>query len=51
MPKKSFKKKKAYQAMCRDMVRQGKVNDANGNWISMQTGKAMHDMMKAGYKL
>jgi hypothetical protein len=47
-------KKKKFQAMCREKVKQGLINDEKGNWVryqdSGQNGR-MHAMMRAGYKL
>jgi hypothetical protein len=44
-------KKKAFQRYCRDQVKKGLINDAEGNWRPASTGKAMDDSMIAGYKL
>lgn len=55
MPKKAFKKKKAHQAHCREMVKQGYINDEVGNWKSPSHLNTVHRRMfedhKAGYKL
>jgi len=33
MPKKSFKKKKAWRAAVCEQNRAGRINDTNGNWV------------------
>jgi hypothetical protein len=48
---KTHAKKKAFQRYCRDQVKKGLINDAEGNWRPASTGKAMDDSMIAGYKL
>ena len=49
MPKKGFKKKKAYAKSCCERVkREGLINTASGGWES--SNSRMAEMMKAGYK-
>lgn len=51
MAKKSWKKKQAYQAYCRDQVKKGLINDESGNWTPHNAAKAMHNHMLYGYRL
>lgn len=44
-------KKKLFQRFCRDQVKQGLINHADGNWKPAQSTKAMDNSMIAGYKL
>jgi hypothetical protein len=48
---KTHVKKKKFQAFCREQVKKGLINDAEGNWRPAQAGKAMDQHMIAGYKL
>jgi hypothetical protein len=52
---KTVKKKKAYQAHCREQVKQGLFNDHEGNWKPESQLNRIHQMMfdhcRAGYKL
>jgi hypothetical protein len=50
MPKKGFKKKKAYAKSCHHKVKvEGYTNTANGGWEANSNSR-MAEMMKAGYK-
>lgn len=50
MPKKSFQKKKRFQAHCREqVVGNDKINLADGSWGDGQNN-AMKEHMKAGYR-
>jgi hypothetical protein len=52
MAKKSFKKKKAFQAFCRMMVvEKGMINHADGIWRPASSTSAMDNHMRAGYKM
>lgn len=51
MPKKAHVKKKKFQAACRNQVKNGYINQANGNWDKANTTKAMDRDMIAGYHL
>lgn len=51
MSKKMFKKKKAYQEMCREQAMKGNCNNHQGQFVKAVTGSRMHDMMLAGYKV
>lgn len=51
MANKTIKKKKAFQADCRKMVKDGSINDSNGGWIRADMGKSMHRDCFFGYKL
>lgn len=44
-------KKKKYREMCRNQVKNGLINDAEGKWIKYDSNKAMHRDMVAGYKI
>ena len=51
MPKKGFKKKKAYaKACCERVKREGLTNTASGGW-ERATSARMSQMMVAGYKV
>lgn len=41
MPKKAFKRKKAYQRSCKLQAQAGKINDPSGSWISRGTKTSM----------
>lgn len=51
MPKKAHKKKAAWRRACREQVKKGMINKADGTWISAgQADKnAMVGHMIAGY--
>lgn len=54
MADKTTKKKKAYQAFCREQVKAGKINNTDGTWINYSesgTYAAMHKHQRAGYKI
>lgn len=51
MPKKTIKKKRAFQAFCRkQVVEQGLINHADGSWRKAEMGKSQDASMIAGYK-
>lgn len=50
----AYEKKKLYKKMCRDQVKNGRINDQNGTWIPYKdtgTYGAMHRDMRSGYKI
>ncbi len=50
MPKKSVKKRKAFQAFCRkQVVEQGLINHADGSWRKADSTKQMDRDCLAGY--
>ena len=52
MPKKTFKRKKAFQAFCRtQVVKEGLINHADGLWRKAELGKAMDRMQRDGYRV
>lgn len=44
-------KDRMYRNFCRSQVKAGYINDASGNWVKYDAGKAMHADQRAGYKL
>lgn len=56
MPKKTFKKKKTYQAFCREQAAKGVLNMASGQWGGgsdklVNANDSMYRDYFAGYKL
>ncbi len=54
MPKKAYKKKKAYQAAMRKQVKDGLINNVDGTWVRYNESGLlgnMHRDQRAGYKL
>jgi hypothetical protein len=50
MPKKSFQKKKAYQAKCqRRAVKDGEINLADGRWVPQSDRQVRDDSMKRDF--
>ncbi len=50
MPKKTHVKKIQFKAHCREQVKQGLINQADGSWRKAETGKSQDASMIAGYK-
>ena len=51
MARKALRKQRNWTRKCRENVINGLINDASGGWTRMDSSKAMHRDMVAGYRI